>query len=185
MCELTFVGCPSCNARATDMTYFDTEYVTNYWAIDEDGDRQDIQDNEYSDGGESGFKCDCGWTGSELDDECSDDYCECRECVEPDPSEEGDDPDEIVCLIRRNDSCRIDLSEYFPADDVPAELRILLTDRTIHKLPMPRWRSTELWNEHLSDGAFQIAVDFEPPPDRLVQALMLNYEETEAHIGAE
>lgn len=156
MCEQTFVACGGCDQPAHELRWVEvynrTERLVE--SVDEHG--EPCGDGEYEDTGaeselyESYFECPaCGWVGhsqTDLDQECVPDYCECRECDEPDPADEPDedDRDEIVSLVRFDDSQKIDV----PAD-APPELATLLTDRTVARFPLPRWRATAIHNDWL------------------------------------
>lgn len=148
MCVQTYIACGGCNARAADSVREVTirYYSERSWeSLDEDGDatgdtEYDENGPDYSDQSESHYECqECGWTGDNLDPECSDDYCECPECrPEIDNYEDGD---AIVVLERMRDY-------RVPNDpDWPLEVQRLVTDRTIHMVPMRRERAAEIADE--------------------------------------
>jgi len=183
MCERTFIACGGCDAPVMELrsvqVYDRRERLIE--SVDEDGDA--CGDGEYEDGEselvESYLECpQCGWTGSKssLDLDCVPDDCDCDECIEPEPDDEGPDPDRMVMLVRENDSRKFNLHE-----SAPPELRLLLSDRTIDRLPMPRWRAVELWTQHIEPvGAWPLKVDFDMyVSEQLVRELMIPCERDE------
>lgn len=182
MCELSYVACGGCDQPASELRWIEVydraERLVH--SVDEDGDSRG--DGEYEDCGESNlsnsyFECPhCGWEGNNLDQECVPDYCECRECQPPEPDEEPPDHqrDEIVLLVRSDDSQRIDLPE-----DAPPELVRLLTDRTISRFPVPRWRATQIYTRWLDcedDVPVGVNFDTDDVSEELVQDLLLPYD---------
>jgi len=200
MCEREYVACGQCSTPADELTY--SERIVNAetctYSVDDDGEvRHDTADYpgdmETISTEDGHFECpNCGWCGTDLDYSCVSDDCECDECMPPEPDDEGDDPDEIVWLVRTNDSRRFDLHDTSP----PELRRLLRDDRTIDRLPMPRWRAVELWTQHIEPvGAWPLEVDFTTPvTESLIEELMIPCErtddpqlqlETEATVGAQ
>ena len=180
MCERTYIACGGCDQPASELRYVEVRQEYSSCNVDEDGD-PDYDSTEYGDSEtiEERYECPaCGWTGDRgsLDTDCEPDDCDCDECVEPEPDDEGPDPERMVLLVRENDSRKFNLH-----DSAPPELRRLLTDRTIDRLPMPRWRAAELWRDHIEPvGTFPLRVDFEMHvSEQLVRELMIPCERDE------
>lgn len=125
--------------------------------------------NEESDSVEDGYQClGCGWQGHELEEEVVPEDCECDECVEPDVEEEGPDPDRIIAIVRNFD-------RKFAIDpNWPRELIQLANDRTTHFLPVPRWRATEIHDEHLRECP-DFSFDFSEISESVIAELMYDY----------
>jgi hypothetical protein len=178
MCERTYVGCPSCyvNYEYIRVREYQTEVIKYH--VDSDGDITHDHEPDYdgcSDTQNDGYECTgCGWAGGELDHELSEEDCECDECCEPDITEEGPDPDRIIAIVRNFDR-KIDIEPNWPH-----ELVRLATDRTIHFLPLPRWRATEI-NSDLQDPEFPepgdelFHFDFEEISESVIEKLMYDY----------
>lgn len=177
MCERTYTGCPHCyaNHEAIRSRTYSTELVRYH--VDSDGDVTYDQEPDYNEGvtdtQDDGYECtECGWSGGELDIELSEESCECDECLEPDITQEGPDPERIIAIVRNLDR-KLDIEP-----DWPRELVRLATDRTIHFLPLPRWRATEIHDEHLAECEFPnepFRFDFDEISDSVITELMFDY----------
>lgn len=143
MCERTYVACGGCNepvAGNVELVGTSTSYESWSEPLDEDGDPngdREYGDSEPGDDGESHYSCrSCGWTGHDLDHECSPEECDCSEC-DPD-IETYDDPDQVVTLVRVQDR------RVTNDPDWPVEVQRLMLDRSIHFIPMRRERAVEI-----------------------------------------
>lgn len=173
MCERTYTGCPHChtNYEAIRVRTYSTELIRYH--VDSDGDVTYDREPDYEEGvtdtQEDGYECtECGWSGGELDTELSEEDCECDECVEPDVEEEGPDPDRVIAIVRNFD-------RKFSIDpNWPRELVQLASDRTIDFLPLPRWRATEIHDEHLRECP-DFRFDFDEISESVIRELMFDY----------
>lgn len=174
MCEATYVACGGCDLPVTELSHVEVwdSRETHTQSVDEDGDP--TGDGEYEGGGnefvESYYECpNCGRVDS-LDRDCSPEDCDCDECCEPDPEDEGPDPERVVCLVRPRDTRPQFGTGY--ALTYP-EVKRLATDRTINSLAMPRWRAAEIMRELSGNESFD--VEFSEPSAAELDA-MPNYE---------
>jgi len=173
MCERTYVGCPTCYANHENLRQRELSTELIQYHLDSDGDVTHDIEPDYSEGAidssYDGYECQsCGWYGGEIDHELSEDDCECDECVEPDVEEEGSDPDRIIAIVRNFD-------RKFPIDpNWPRELVQLASDRTINFLPLPRWRATEIHDEHLRECP-DFRFDFDEISESVIRELMFDY----------
>lgn len=163
MCLNTYVACGGCDVAASELTYRTVWYRTEVevQSVDEDGDPcgdSDWEDNGDSSSDSSEYLCPyCGWSGTNLDQECVDPDCECEECVEPESDDTCTWPDRPILLYRVAD----EPYEIIDAD-VPDEIVRLLTDRTIVRIPVERQRAEEIYDEILSDPNCGYPVEFKP-----------------------
>lgn len=164
MCEREYVGCPNCGEPAdNEMRQRELSTELIQYHLDADGDVTHNIEPDYHgsfDTTDDGYEClACGWTGSHLDSDCTSDHCECDECVEPDPSDEGPDPDRIVALRRMRDGQLPDLND-FPG--CPEEVQRVFANRAVTFQPLPRWRAAEIHSSFLGlhEGELPVCVDF-------------------------
>lgn len=154
MCERTFIGCPNCSEPADGGSVLQRELATELirYSLDDEGEVDRNVEPDYQgnvDVTDDGYECQaCGWSGSALNEECIGDDCDCDECEEPDPADEGADPDRIVVLRRTTDM-------FFDAkliyEDLPPEILRLWENRATFFQPLPRWRAAEIYRQYVDD----------------------------------
>lgn len=181
MCEQTYVGCPQCYRRSDSGEVFQYEYVTETvkYECDEDGEINRQAEPNYGEDHQyehAGYMCECGWQGQSLDHECSDDACECDEC-DPDAAyTEGDEPEELVMLVR---GIRCPYSE--PEQDWPVEIARLFESRDTWCIAVPRWRGSEIFNDFLGvHGRLDVTIAFEP--NAAAERLAYDYDHNERKV---
>lgn len=161
MCEHGEMGCPECGADHDHITYETTGYSDISYSVYPDGtpcERQNVSDPD-DDGHEGSLYCgNCGHGGfTELAERDLTD-CECDECDPPPPN----DPDEVVTLVRPRPAIRPDA---WPIN-MPNEIRLLLSRRSIRQLPVRYERAEELeaWaNDEWGHGQAFVKVHHERP----------------------
>lgn len=180
MCERTYVGCPQCYRRADSGEVFQYEYVTETVRYDcnSDGEVNHNIEADYCEDHQiesGGYGCECGWRGESLDYECSDGACECGECDPDDAYSEGDEPEELVMLVRY---CA---KHCEPEPDWPIEVARLFESRDIWCIAVPRWRGSEIFNDFLSVHAqLDVTIAFEPNP--AAERLAYQYDHDERKV---
>jgi hypothetical protein len=171
MCEQTHVGCPDCATDTSQIVAIEERQERVSYRLDEAGSIDYDTEPDYGEAycEDAGYECEaCGWRGSSLDDEAVDESCECEQCVEPDPEDEGPDPDKIVVLHRVTN----ELVEI--GDDWPQELIALWADRATNFQPLPRWRAAEIQAEFLTGTSIPVVVNFDfPIPDESTYEMIL------------
>lgn len=147
MCLRTYTGCPDCDADYTSVQVVTTRTEYCRSSVTEDG-QPTYEDSEYDysdDHGSHTLECqDCGSEFSTLESEKSHSECDCDAC-DPDWSNSTpENADEVLCLTRRPVAHAPDIE-----DDWPAELRILLTERSIDHIFITRERLAEIYDDYV------------------------------------
>lgn len=180
MCERTFVACGGCDEPADTLRYRETRTESLTYGVDEDGDPTDILDSNTEDNGDGSYECpSCGWSGGDgqLDAECEPADCDCEECepIEEDPSDEGADPTEIV-VLSKSGSHTSERHKMWLRDELPHELRLLLSQRAKHYIAVRRERAADIYNNVLTTEDYPVTVDFDTPPCEAAIAELLERE---------
>jgi hypothetical protein len=162
MCERTYTGCPHCSAPAADnISFMESRSEEVAYSVADDGQPRFEEEAAYGDieTSETWFRCNsCGWTGPHLDDDCSEDECDCRECDPEAAIVEPSEPDSLVLLKRTDHNQKYDTS------GLPEELKRLLGDRTLTAIPCRAERAGKLYEEHAHNLPVTVeSVDDVPP----------------------
>lgn len=162
MCEHGEMGCPNCGNGTDSIIYSTSGYASVAYNVYGDGSPGErIETGEVEDDGSDGeFYCqDCGDTFSECVERDTEN-CDCDECEPPPPA----DPDELVTLVKRTNELK-----SWPID-VPPELQLLFSRRSIKVLPL-RYERAEQVQEWAEDNALwpdEVFIRNDPPSDRLL-----------------